>query len=383
MPPRPPSGDRPPGDDPPVSDVHVIIAGGGTAGHLLPGLAVAAELVERGHPPESIHVVGSDRGVEAELVPPLGHGLHQLPGRGVPRRISADAVRAVVGILRGVAMAFGIVRRLRPRVVIAVGGHAALPCALAAVIHRVPLVLLEQNKRAGAANRLVRWFAAASAVSFEGTDLPRARVTGNPLRPELRDAARNPDRAAARRALGVDDDRVLVAVFSGSLGSRRINEAVFALAERWRDRSDVAIHHVIGRRDWAAVQDRLPAPTGLQYRAVEYEHRVELMLAAADVAVTRAGGTVFELAAFEVPSILVPLPIATRDHQTANAEAMAATGGAVRVPDDELDVDRLVAELSPLVDDPERRHRMAAAIGSAARLDAAAAVAELVEEQLA
>ncbi len=143
------------------------------------------------------------------------------------------------------------------------------------------------------------------------------------------------------------------------------------------------VHHVIGRRDWEADQAKLPSPPpgGLDYRPVEYEQHVEVMLAAADLAVTRAGGTVFELAAFGVPSILVPLPIAPRDHQTANAEAMVATGGAILVPDDELDADRLGAELGPLLTDPERRRRMSDAIRSASRLDAAAAVADLVEAE--
>jgi UDP-N-acetylglucosamine:LPS N-acetylglucosamine transferase len=299
----------------------------------------------------------------------------------VPRRLSLESVKALFGIFRGMLRAFAIVRRLRPRIVIAVGGHAAFPCAFAAGVLRVPLVLLEQNKRAGAVNRAVRWFATASAVSFEGTDLPRAVVTGNPLRPELRDAARAGQRTAARRAMGVGDERVLIAAFSGSLGSRRINTAVRGLVERWADRSDLAVHHVIGRRDWEADQAVLPTPPagGLDYRAVEYEDHVETMLAAADLAVTRAGGTVFELAAFGVPSILVPLPIAPRDHQTANAQAMVETGGVVWVPDDELDTDRLVAELGPLVADPVRRHTMSEAIRSAARLDAAGAVADLVE----
>jgi len=364
-----------------VTDTYAIIAGGGTAGHLLPGLAVAAELVERGHAPESIHVVGSDRGVEAEVVPPLGYGLDQLPGRGVPRRPSPASVAALFGILRGLVRAFAIVRRERPKVVIALGGHASFPCGLAAGILRIPLVLLEQNKRAGAVNRVLRWFAEASAVSFEGTDLPRATVTGNPLRPELRAAALGDHRVDARRQMAIGDDQLLVAAFSGSLGSRRINTAVRGLVARWAHRADIVVHHVVGRRDWEADQAELPVPPagGIDYRAVEYEDHVEVMLAAADIAVTRAGGTVFELAAFGVPAVLVPLPIAPRDHQTANARAMVETGGAVLVPDDELDVDRLEAEVGYLVADPVRRQQMSDAIRSAARLDAAASVADLVE----
>ncbi len=358
-----------------------LVAGGGTAGHLLPGLAVADALVARGHDPGTIHFVGSDRGVEATLVPAAGFTLDELPGRGIQRRLTPANLVAAWGLLRGTSLGIAIVRRRRPAVVVVLGGHASFACGVGAALARTPLVLLEQNVRAGAVNRVLRRFATASAVSFPGTDLPRAVVTGNPLRPELREAAARPDPGAARAALGLPADRTVVAVFSGSLGSRRINTAVRGLVERWAPRSDLAVRHVVGRRDWAEHASGPPVlpPGGLAYQAVEYEDRMDLLLPAADVAVTRAGGTVAELAAFGVPAVLVPLPIAPRDHQMANARAVEASGGAVVVPDDELDVDRLQRELTALLDHPDRRAAMAAAMRSTARLDAADRVAELVE----
>jgi UDP-N-acetylglucosamine--N-acetylmuramyl-(pentapeptide) pyrophosphoryl-undecaprenol N-acetylglucosamine transferase len=246
----------------------------------------------------------------------------------------------------------------------------------------VPIVVLEQNARAGAANRVLGRFARAAAVSFPGTDLRRAVVTGNPLRAEIRDAAEHPDAAAARAELRLPPDRTVLAVFSGSLGSRRINEAVLALVERWGARTDLAVRHVIGRRDYASVRDRVPSLPGggLVYQVIEYEDRVDLLLAAADVAVTRAGGTVAELAAMGVPSILVPLPIATRDHQTANARVLVDAGAAVLVPDDELTPDRLERELDALLGDHERLGKMAAAMRGQAHLDAADRIASLIEE---
>ncbi|CAN5605162.1 undecaprenyldiphospho-muramoylpentapeptide beta-N-acetylglucosaminyltransferase [soil metagenome] len=357
-----------------------ILAGGGTAGHLLPGLAVGRALVERGHEPASIHVVGSDRGVERVLVPPTGFGLTELPGRGIQRRLSGANVAAVFGLLRALVRGIAIVRRRRPAVVVVLGGHASFACGVGAVLARVPLVLLEQNVRAGAVNRILRRFAVASAVSFEGTDLPAATVTGNPLRGEIRAAAAAPDRAGARRALGLPDGRTVIGVFSGSLGSRRINDAVRDLAERWSHRSDLAIHHVLGRRDWA----ERPVPTttrsgGLHYQAVEYEERMHLLLQAVDLAVTRAGGSVAELAALSVPAVLVPLPIASRDHQTANAGSVAARGGAVVVPDADCTGERLARELEPLLADRGRLGAMATAMSAIARPDAAERVADLVE----
>jgi len=288
----------------------------------------------------------------------------------------------VAGLLRGLGGGVAMVARRRPAVVVALGGHASFACGVGAVLARVPLVLLEQNVRAGAVNRVLRRRAAASAVSFEGTDLPRAVVTGNPLRPEIRAAAEHPDLAAARAALGLPADRTVIAVFSGSLGSQRINAAVGGLVERWADRSDLAIRHVAGRRDFAAYATAAPAPVpgGLVYQCVAYEERMDLLLQAADVGITRAGGTVAELAALGLPAVLVPLPIAPRDHQSANARAVEAAGGAVVVPDDECTTDRLEAEIGGLLADPGRLATMAAAMRAQARLDAADRVAELVEK---
>jgi len=248
------------------------------------------------------------------------------------------------------------------------------------VLFRIPVVVLEQNARAGAANRLVGWRAAAAAVSFPGTDLPRAVVTGNPLRTEIREAAAHPDRDAARRALALPLDRTVIAVFSGSLGSRRINETVRELVERWKDRSDIAIRHAVGARDYADFMTRLPAVDQLVYQVVEYEDRIDLLLAAADVGVTRSGGSVAELAAMGLPSVLVPLPIATRDHQTANARVLVDAGAAVLVPDHELNVDRLEAELESILRDPDRRRAMAAAMRAHAHFDVTDRVVALIYE---
>jgi undecaprenyldiphospho-muramoylpentapeptide beta-N-acetylglucosaminyltransferase len=360
-----------------------IIAGGGTGGHLLPGLAVAQALVERGHEPETIHFVGGATGVEARIVPAAGFSLDELPGRGIQRRLTLSNITAALGILRGFVRAVGIVRRRRPRVVVALGGYASVASGLAALLFRIPVVVLEQNARAGAANRLVGRRAAAAAVSFPGTDLPRAVVTGNPLRSAIRVAAEHQDRDGARRALDLPSDRIVVAVFSGSLGARRINEAVRGLAERWKDRSDLAIRHVIGSRDYADYITNLPPEGELVYQVVEYEDRMDLLLAAADAAVTRAGGGVAELAAMGVPAVLVPLPIATRDHQTANARVLVDSGAAVLVPDHELTTDRLAAELERILTDDTRRREMAAAMRANAHFDATEAVAALIEQKAA
>lgn len=360
-----------------------VVAGGGTAGHVVPALATARALVARGHPAAGIHFVGSERGLEARLVPAAGLSITLLPGRGLARRLTPANVGAVLGLARAAARALVLLARLRPAVVLSVGGYASVACAAAAAVLRVPLVVHEQNAVPGLANRLAGRLARASAVSFPGTRLPRAVLTGNPVRPEVAAVDRSPaGRAAARAALGLPSAGVVVAAFGGSLGARRINDAVLGLARDWSGRPGVAVYHVVGARDWPAVAAALPAarPGGLVHTAVEYEDRMPDLLAAADVCVCRAGGTtVAELAVAGVPAVLVPYPAAPHDHQTANAAALVAAGAAVLVPDPELTAGRLAEVLGPLLEDPDRLDAMGAAARRLGRPDAAERVAALVE----
>lgn len=359
-----------------------MIAGGGTAGHVHPGLAVARVLVDRGHDIASIHFVGSSRGIEATLVPAAGFAVTLLPGRGIQRRFTIANVGAVWGILRAFGRSLRLVTATRPGAVLALGGYASVPCALAAAMLRVPIVVAEQNSVPGIANRLLSRFARAVAVSFPGTALPGAIVTGNPVRPEVLAVDRDRDRPEARLALRVSADRTMVLVMGGSLGALRLNRAVLGAVQAWGARSDLAVRHVVGSRDWDEISAALP-PTpagGLVYEAVRYEHDMAGALAAADLVVCRPGsGTCFELAAVGLPAVLVPSPHVTGDHQSANARHFERAGAAVVVADVDLDAERLVAEVDRLVADPDRLAALGAGARSLARPDAAGLVADLVE----
>jgi UDP-N-acetylglucosamine--N-acetylmuramyl-(pentapeptide) pyrophosphoryl-undecaprenol N-acetylglucosamine transferase len=307
-------------------------------------------------------------------VPEAGFDQTLLPGRGIARSISPSALRAnigaVLGLVRAVVMAFGLVRRHRPAAVVAVGGYASVASGVAAVLWRVPIVVHEQNAVPGAANRLLARFAVRAAVSFPDTDLPGAVVVGNPVRAELF------GRAHTTRP----DGRRQLLVFGGSLGALSINRATLGAVARWRDRDDLAVHHVIGRRDWTELE-RPPDTGSLVYDAVEYEDDMPAQLAAADLVVCRGGsGTLFELAATGRPAVIVPSLVTTGGQQVANAERVAASGGAVVVRDDELDADRLVAEVDALLADPARLEEMSRRIATLAAPDAADRVADLVEE---
>lgn len=359
----------------------IVITGGGTAGHTNPGIAVAEALVAAGVARGDVHFVGGRRGNEGALVADAGFTIDLLPGRGIPRRVGLDALKAGFELVAGLVTGFGSVLRRRPRAVLCLGGYAAFAVSAAAVVLRVPLVVTEQNARASAVNRLMGRCARSCALPFPDTDLPNGFLTGNPSLAAVVAAVAAAERNEARRRLGLPLDRTVVAVWSGSLGATSVNDAARNLAERWADRSDIAIHHVVGRRDWARFSQ--PPETvergQLAYQLVEYETRMPDLLVAADLAVCRSGAsTVAELAIAGLPAILVPLPNAPRDHQRANTAELVTAGGAVVIDDGRLDGEALDEALGRLVDDPVTLAAMATAAGSVGRPDAADRVADLV-----
>ena len=382
----------------------VVIAGGGTGGHIVPSLQIARALVDRGHPAESIELYGSRRGQEATTWPTLEFPYTLLHGRGVRRSMRPSACSAnagaVVGLIWACLRAVGSFLRRRPRVVVIVGGYASFPAGVAAVLTRVPLVSMTTDSVPGAVNGLLGRFAKANAVAFAGTDLPRTHVTGTPVWPQL--ASLQPDaegRAASRVELHLPPDRQTVACAGGSLGARQVNRAVADLAAAWSAHADRALYHVTGRRDYEAF---VPAGSstmsaaagstaggttvtedngdGLRYRVVPFEDKMPDFYNAADVCVVRAGAmTVAELLVSGTPAILVPLPGAPRDHQTRNAEALVGMGAAVLIPDHECTGRRLALELDALLADPGRLQAMCQAARENGHPDAAARVAELVD----
>lgn len=361
-----------------------LIVGGGTAGHVLPGVAIGQELVRRGHAASSIHFVGSERGVERDLVPAAGFEVTLLPGRGIQRRLTTDNVGAIAGLLRAFATSFTLLRAKRPEVVVALGGYASVPAGLWAVLLRVPVVVAEQNAVPGLANRIIGRFAKASAVSYDRTDLPRAVWTGNPVRPEILEvvAAGRGRRTSARRELGVGEDRKLIVVFGGSLGARTINNATVGALLMLADRHDLEIRHIIGTRDFEGVTSRvsLDESDPLRYTPIEYENDMASVYAAADLVVCRAGATsCAELAVTGTPAVLIPLPGAPGDHQTANARALEAAGGAELLADNIFDSQLMVDTVSRLISDPSILESMREGAARVARPDAAQAVSDLVE----
>jgi UDP-N-acetylglucosamine--N-acetylmuramyl-(pentapeptide) pyrophosphoryl-undecaprenol N-acetylglucosamine transferase len=355
--------------------MRIVIAAGGTAGHVVPSLAVAEALRVEG---AEIAFVGADR-AERRLVPEAGFELHTIAVEGLSRSNPLRAARAIARAAVALPRARSILAQLRPDAVMGGGGYVSAPVVAAAISMRVPVVLTEADRRIGLANRFLAPFARRVCLAFPpaGRDRRRAggrrasryRVTGRPLFEPL------PDRAQARGRLGIAPGETCVAVFGGSLGARSINlAAVQALAG-----ASFCVLHVSGPRDYPELAER-PMPGG--YRLFEQLTPREFaeVLAAADLAVARAGGSVFEIAAHGLPAILIPYPHAAHDHQSANAAWMADAGAAVVIADEQLSPARLGREVAQLMGDRARLAAMATAARALARPGAADEVARALVE---
>ena len=380
-----PDGLPAPEDRPGLS---LLVAAGGSGGHVFPGLALARTVVQ--HDPEAtVRFAGTTRGIETRAVPEAGFALDLLPVLPLSRRLAKETLLAPFAAVNGTFAARRLLRRHRFDVVCGMGGYVTLPVAVAARLERVPVVLHEQNAVPGVANRLAARVASRIAVGLAaaaGSFPPdRTVVVGNPVRPELANLDRAALREEAVAAFGLEPDRRTLFVFGGSQGARRINQAVVAATAHWPDPAAVQVLHACGRRDEADVRAAWagadPDGRGLLVRIVPFVDRMDLAYAAADLAMTRAGAiTVAELTAAAMPAVMVPLPHATADHQAANARSVATGGGAVVVEDAALDGPAVVAAAAPLLADAERLAAMAVAMRAQAHPAAAEELAALVVE---
>jgi len=344
-----------------MSAPRIVIAAGGTAGHVVPAIAVAAALRAEG---AEVSFVGGQR-AEAELVPAAGYALDPIRVEGISRTNPVKALRAAAKAGLALRAAGRILAARRADAVLGGGGYVAGPVGVAAVARRIPLVLTEADSHLGLTNRLLAARAVRVCLAFPipGRDGARYRVTGRPVPP------RDADRAGARAALGIGLEGRCVLVFGGSLGARSLNHAAVAAFAG----APYRVLHIAGRRDFP----ELRAP-GEHYDLRDFLVPFGQALAAADLAVARAGGSIFELAQYGLPAVLVPYPHATADHQTANARWMEQGGAAVVVYDRDLSAERLRAAVDAIVLDPPRRAAMAAASARLARPHAAHDVAREV-----
>ncbi|WP_238335712.1 undecaprenyldiphospho-muramoylpentapeptide beta-N-acetylglucosaminyltransferase [Serinicoccus kebangsaanensis] len=353
----------------------VVLAGGGSAGHVNPLLATA-DALRRRVPGCEVVVLGTAEGLEARLVPERGYPLTVVPKVPFPRRPDAAVLRFAPALRRAVASATGALTAVDAQVVVGFGGYVATPAYLAARRAGVPIVIHEQNARPGLANRLGARFTRHVATTFASTELPHATRVGLPLREEIRTLDRDALRAEGMKEFGLDADRPTLLVFGGSLGAQRLNEA-FAAAGADLLAAGVQVLHLTGAgKDVTAPAD--DAATGARYVARNYSDRMDLAYAVADLAVCRAGaGTVCELAAVGVPAIYVPLPVGNGE-QRLNAREVVEAGGGLLVDDAVVAPDWVRAVVLPLVLDGARVAQMAAAAAEHGDRDAADRLVDLI-----
>jgi len=344
---------------------------------VVPALAVADALRDRG---AEVSFLGTRERLEAKLVPASGYEIDFLRVRGLDRASPLKAVSAAALAAAALPAARRALRRRRADVVVGGGGYVAGPAGLAALSMRLPLVLTEADRHLGLANRLLARRATRVCLAFPipGRQGDRYLVTGRPVPAAVLHA----DRGGARGRFEIPEDRRCLLVFGGSQGARSLNlcalDAFLGDAPNGRD------YHVIqitGHRDYPLARERLEARDGGErFTLLEYEPTLADTLAACDLVLARAGGSVFELAAAGRPAILVPYPHATAQHQDANAAWMADAGAAIVVGDSQLDPETLARTVGDLLADPERLERMSAASKALARPDAAQRIAGEVLE---
>lgn len=359
------------------SSLSVVLAGGGTAGHISPLLAIARALVDT-RPDARVVAVGTAAGMEIRLVPAAGFRLETIERVPMPRSLSVDLFKLPVRLVRAVRQALRIIDGAAADVVVGVGGYVSTPLYLAAWIRRVPVVIHEANARPGLANRLGARIARTVAVAFRDTGLPGEQWVGMPMRPEISTLDRAAARRDARTALGLDPDLATLIVTGGSSGAASINRAVAAAAPRIADTgAQVQVLHITGRGKQARAADGgLLAATG--YRQVEYVDGMEKVYAAADLLLARAGAaTVSEVAAVGLPAVFAPLPHGNGE-QRRNAAELVDAGAAIMVEDGQLTADWLLAEVIPLLQDAGRLRKMSLATVSLGVRDADERMANLI-----
>ncbi|WP_427869085.1 UDP-N-acetylglucosamine--N-acetylmuramyl-(pentapeptide) pyrophosphoryl-undecaprenol N-acetylglucosamine transferase [Leucobacter luti] len=351
-----------------------LLAGGGTAGHVNPLLALA-DLIRAEEPDAQILVLGTREGLEARLVPERGYELAHIARLPFPRRPNLAALKFPARFARAVRQVRALIRERKIDVVVGFGGYASAPAYRAGAKEGVPVVIHEANAKPGMANKLGARSTRFVGVTFAGTPIPHARVTGMPLRPEIARLDRGALRAEARAHFGLDPERTTLLVTGGSLGARAINQGISGSAREIVD-AGVQVLHV-----WGGLTE-LEDPGVAGYEVIPYCDRMDLAFAACDLAVSRAGSTtVSELAGLGIPAVFVPYSFGNGE-QRFNAAGVVEAGGALLVEDSELTPAWVSGALLPLVRDPERLAEMSARASDAGRLDGTEQLLALVREAL-
>jgi UDP-N-acetylglucosamine--N-acetylmuramyl-(pentapeptide) pyrophosphoryl-undecaprenol N-acetylglucosamine transferase len=338
--------------------MRVAIAGGGTAGHIYPGLALAEALIEKDRNCE-ILFIGSKRGIERRLIPSSGFKLATIPGRGLPRKIEPAIISTTILFLLAFFKSLFILLSFKPQVVVGMGGYISLPVIIAAALLRKRVIIHEQNSVPGLANKIAARVADEIAVSFPNSAQffkKKVILTGNPVRKKIRQAIH-------RKITKPQPQSKTILIFGGSQGARRLNEAALELYELMRAREDIRIIHLTGKRDFKQIKQKVSelrkSTDKVAYQLFPYKEDIESLYLQTDLVVCRAGATtIAEVAAFGLPVILIPYPYATEKHQEKNAEYLVAEGAARILNDRDVSGQALFKMIDELVTDGKSLAKM-------------------------
>ena len=363
-----------------------VVSGGGTGGHIYPALAIATGLTQR-YPDAEVLYIGTEKGMEAEIVPKEGWTFKGIPASGLQRKLALGNLRALWQGWLGYRQAGRIIRRWRPQAVIGTGGYVSGPVVLAAALSRIPTLIHEQNAYPGVTNRLLSRVAHCVAVTFAGSERyfpgkAKIRLTGLPVRPEF----------LASERMGVDPDRqgseaeMTILSFGGSRGAKVINEAMLEVIKAYGNRPHINLVHITGAQGYQEFREKAVAE-GINLNQMgnitvhPYLYNINEILAKADLVVSRAGAaTLAELTALGIPSILIPYPLATENHQEFNARALEKEGAAVVIPDKELTGAYLYRRINRLIEDREKLERMGNASKNMGKIDALEEIIKCIDE---
>lgn len=358
-----------------------LISGGGTGGHINPGLAIAKEILAH-EPDAEILFVGTKNGLEGKLVPREGFDIKFIEVSGFKRKLSVDTLKTLVRLVKSFGSIGKILKEFRPDAVIGTGGYVCGPVVLRGALKKIPTLIHEQNAFPGVTNKILSHYVDAVAISFEEArrkfkGKARITMTGNPVRSELFQL----DRAAARKTLRISADIPLVVVFGGSLGAEHLNKCVRDMINLHA--TEIKYHLILatGMKNYEKVMKEIKVPLPDNIRIEPYLFNMGEILAAADLAVCRGGAiTVSELAALGVPSILVPSPYVAENHQEHNARALEAKGAAVVILQEQLTSEILYGQIEKLIGNHDLRQRMASDAKKAGIRDAASSIYSLLKD---
>ncbi|MFC5289225.1 undecaprenyldiphospho-muramoylpentapeptide beta-N-acetylglucosaminyltransferase [Actinokineospora guangxiensis] len=354
----------------------VVVAGGGTAGHIEPALALA-DAVRRLRPDVRVVALGTERGLEKTIIPNRGYPLEMIPPVPMPRKPNVDLLKLPLRVRSAIKQTRDVLDRVGADVLVGFGGYVALPAYLAAR-GRIPIIVHDSNARVGLANKVGARFADRVAVAVPDSGLPNAEVIGIPLRESIIRLDRAALREQARRFFGLHPAAPTLLVFGGSQGARSINTAVSGAAKAFAE-AGVGVLHAHGPKNTLAVQEFPGAP---RYASVPYLERMDLAYAAADAVLCRCGAmTVAEVSAVGLPAVYVPLPHGNGE-QALNAEPAVRAGAALMIQDDALTPERVASTVVPMLADRQRLAAMSAAASGSGHREAADILARMVLDSL-